>query len=80
MVRPQPPGPEVVHHADKHNLDFDGRHTVKHFLSNIHSHDQLDNLLNIHGNVNNACDDEHDNVHLNKVHLPIVRRRTAGEG
>jgi len=71
MVRPQPPGPEDVRHIGKHNLDFDERYAVRHNLSNIHIHGQLDDLLNKRDNFISFYDDQHHNVHLNNQHLLV---------
>ena len=62
MVRAQPPGPEDTHHIHKHNLDFDGRHAVEHYLSDIYNHDQRDDLLNDRDNFIEFYNDQHLHV------------------
>jgi hypothetical protein len=72
MVRPQPPSPEVSRHIDDNNHDFN-RRAVKHLLIDFHSHDHFDDLVSLHDNV----DDQHNKIHINRLHLPILKGRVA---
>jgi hypothetical protein len=76
MVRPQPPGPEITHRIDEHNLDFVGRSVLKHFLSNVHNHDQLVDLVNSTDDFINYYNDQHD-VYLNNQYLPVLKESAS---